>query len=74
MRIDELKNVTWNDLRKKTETDPLICKVDGKVGKREIVIQNNAEVYFETLYEFRKDFLGETPNSNEVIFINYKTN
>ena len=74
MRIGELRNVTWNDLPKKTETDHLICKVDGKVGKREIVIQNNAEVYFETLYEFRKDFLGETPNSNEVIFINYKTN
>ena len=75
MRIGELRNVTWEDLKPKTtKTDQLICMVDGKIGKREVVIQKSAEIYFERMFEYRKKFLGKTPDPDEVIFLNYETN
>lgn len=75
MRIGEIRNIRWGDIKtQRTDDDSLICWVDGKTGRREVVFQKGADEYLQRMFDMRKEFLGTTPDSDEVIFINYVTN
>lgn len=75
MRIGELRNLKWEDIRvKKDNSDPLIVKVKGKSGSREVVFNKGSDLYVQRMYDLRKNHLNRTPNLDEPIFINYSTN
>lgn len=61
MRVGELRNLKWNDLRTvPTEDGPrLIANVRGKTGVREVVFQKGSEKYVKRLYDMRSEEVAE---------------
>jgi integrase len=68
VRLGELRNIKWSDVRRETYDDDgantvrLIILVKGKTGIREVVCNKGTEVFFERLYDNRKEELNAHPS------------
>ena len=75
MRVGELRNLKWEDIRTKTDnSDPMIVRVKGKSGSREVVFNKGGDLYIQRLYDLRAEHLKQPPSIDENIIINYSTN
>ena len=75
VRLGELRNLTWNDIRREkyddddgNQTIRLILQVKGKTGIREVVCNKGTEVFFERLYDYRKEELNAHPSPDTFVF------
>jgi integrase len=74
VRLGELRNLTWGDIRRENYDDELkdevrlILLVRGKTGIREVVCNAGTEVYFERMYDFRKEELNAHPAKDSFVF------
>ena len=75
VRLGELRNVKWNDVRRENydddngdKTTRLILVVKGKTGIREVVCNKGTEVFFERLYDYRKEELNAHPSPDTFVF------
>ena len=75
VRLGELRNLTWNDIRREkyddddgNQTIRLILLVKGKTGIREVVCNKGTEVFFERLYDYRKEELNAHPSPDTFVF------
>ena len=75
VRLGELRNLTWNDIRREkyddddaNQTIRLILLVRGKTGIREVVCNKGTEVFFERLYDYRKEELNAHPSPDTFVF------
>lgn len=69
MRVGELRNLRWSDLRmmEVDGTKQMIAWVKGKTGEREVIFQPGADVYVKRLYDFRMEELSEAPDVDEPV-------
>ena len=68
-----MRNLKWNDVRrenyeKDVNTVRLIFLVQGKTGIREVVCNKGTEVFFERLYDNRKEELNAHPSPDTFVF------
>ena len=75
VRLGELRNLKWNDVRREkyddddgNQTVRLILLVKGKTGIREVVCNEGTEVFFERLYDYRKEELNAHPSPDTFVF------
>ena len=74
VRLGELRNIKWSDVRRETYDDDgantvrLIILVKGKTGIREVVCNKGTEVFFERLYDNRKEELNAHPSPDTFVF------
>ena len=73
VRLGELRNIKWSDVRRETyeeddDTVRLIIMVKGKTGIREVVCNKGTEVFFERLYDNRKEELNAHPSPDTFVF------
>lgn len=75
VRLGELRNLKWNDVRREkyddddgNQTIRLILLVKGKTGIREVVCNKGTEVFFERLYDYRKEELNAHPSPDTFVF------
>ena len=75
VRLGELRNLTWNDIRREkyddddgNQTIRLILLVRGKTGIREVVCNKGTEVFFERLFDYRKEELNAHPSPDTFVF------
>jgi integrase len=74
VRLGELRNLTWGDIRREIYDDELkdevrlILLVRGKTGIREVVCNVGTEVYFERMYDLRKEELNAHPTKDSFVF------
>jgi integrase len=74
VRLGELRNLKWDDIRRESYEDEdkdtvrLIILVKGKTGIREVVCNAGTEVFFERLYDHRKEELNAHPSQDSFVF------
>ena len=73
VRLGELRNLKWNEVRRETyeeddNTVRLILNVNGKTGIREVVCNKGTEIFFERLYDYRKEELNAHPTPDTFVF------
>jgi len=76
VRVGELRTVRWLDIEEVRDVngDLLISiSVNGKTGTRTVISNKGCERYFENLWNWRREELGENPPLTEPILINDKT-
>jgi integrase len=68
--MGEFRTLKWNEVKRETYEDDyntvrLILNLNGKTGIREVVCNKGTEVFFEGLYDYRKEKLNahSTPDT-----------
>ena len=79
VRLGELRNLKWSDVRRETyeedgNTVRIIILVKGKTGIREVVCNKGTEVFFERLYDNRKEELNAHPSPDTFVFCHQNGN